>query len=183
MAVDPDPFIETLKVAGLEEVRRRLARGAYNNSGQRRSRAEAWAAEEKRRISAKTTASQISIASRTADATGLAARGTIAAVIVAIIAAILANQTPTMTTKGPLIQLLASSELTAGGIETAFGLTGPLGITAAVRQLLFLSVSWIHSATCSLRCSCVSRPCRGSLRSPRAAPTGDTCRQRRPVAQ
>jgi hypothetical protein len=90
MAVDPDPFIETLKAAGLEEVRRRLARGAYNNSGQRRSKAEAWAGEEERRISAEAQATQISIASSTADATGLAARVGIGALVVAIFAATLA---------------------------------------------------------------------------------------------
>jgi hypothetical protein len=78
MAEDPDPFIETLKAAGLKEVRRRLARGAYNNSGQRRSKAEAWAVKEERRIAAEARATEISITSRTADATGLAARGTIA---------------------------------------------------------------------------------------------------------
>jgi hypothetical protein len=97
MTSEPDPFIETLKAAGLEEVRYRLDRNAYNDVGKRRSKAKAWVAQEERRIAAEVQAAQNSIASRTADATerqatagGLAARGTIAAVVVAIVVAILA---------------------------------------------------------------------------------------------
>jgi hypothetical protein len=88
-----DPFIETLKAAGLEEVRYRLARNAYNDVDKRRSKAKAWVAVEELRIAAEAQATQDSrtadAGDRQASASGLAARVGVATLVVGVMAAIL----------------------------------------------------------------------------------------------
>jgi hypothetical protein len=96
MSAEHDPFILELESAGLDEIRGRLARGAYNDVGRRRSRAEDWVAQKERDDKAAVRAGQNEIASRTADAAErqataaeLATRIAVAALVVAVGAAIL----------------------------------------------------------------------------------------------
>jgi hypothetical protein len=96
MGAENDPFIDSLRGAGLEEVRRRLATDVYGEGGNRRAIATNWVAEEERRLEAEAQRERDATQTRVADTADRqattaekATRIAIGALVISAIAAIL----------------------------------------------------------------------------------------------